>query len=148
MTREEFGATIDGLIEKEGLLDTVNLSGGEPTIHPQFFEFLDIAQAAGDLARLDLDQRPAHRQRLRVLPRARAARKVYVNLQLDALRNPELRVLRGAGDHHAVKVRALDNLERAGVRTTIVVDRRQGRERRPDRRLRPVCSSSATSSSR
>src|SRR4030095_7665956 len=39
---------------------------------------------------------------------------------LDALRNPELRVLRGAGDHHAVKVRALDNLEKAGVRTTIV----------------------------
>src|SRR4029077_20531103 len=51
---------------------------------------------------------------------ARARRNVYVSLQLDALRNPELRVLRGAGDHAAVKARALANLERAGVRTTIV----------------------------
>src|SRR5207253_8867073 len=49
-----------------------------------------------------------------------ARRHVYVNLQMDALRNPELRVLRGAGDHQAVKERALANLERAGVRTTIV----------------------------
>ena len=42
-------------------------------------------------------------------------------LQLDALRNPELvHVARSAGDHQSVKLRALDNLERAGVRTTIV----------------------------
>src|SRR6187401_1065947 len=44
MSIGEFQATIDGLIEKEGLLDTVNLSGGEPTIHPRFFDLLDIAR--------------------------------------------------------------------------------------------------------
>lgn len=49
-----------------------------------------------------------------------AERNVYVNLQLDALSNHALRILRGSGNHEAVKIRALENLERAGVRTTIV----------------------------
>src|SRR5215510_6698986 len=44
MSLEEFRATIEGLIEKEGLLDTVNLSGGEPTLHPEFLNFLDLAK--------------------------------------------------------------------------------------------------------
>jgi uncharacterized radical SAM superfamily Fe-S cluster-containing enzyme len=43
-----------------------------------------------------------------------------VSLQLDALSNPALRVLRGAGDQRAAREKALANLEKAGVRTTIV----------------------------
>jgi uncharacterized radical SAM superfamily Fe-S cluster-containing enzyme len=49
-----------------------------------------------------------------------AKRGVYVSLQLDALSNPELRVLRGAGDQEAARRKALANLETAGVKTTIV----------------------------
>ena len=119
MTREEFAATIDGLIEKEGLLDTVNLSGGEPTVHPQFLEFLDIAKRP-EISRVSISTNGLRIASDYDFCLELAKRKVYVNLQLDALRNPELRILRGAGDHHKVKVRALENLERAGVRTTIV----------------------------
>jgi len=119
MTAAELTDTIDGLIEKEGLLDTVNFSGGEPTLHPQFLEFLDLA-ARPEISRLSVSTNGLRIASDLDFCRELAKRKVYVNLQLDALRNPELRALRGAGDHHAVKVRALDNLERAGVRTTIV----------------------------
>src|SRR6185436_2940515 len=49
-----------------------------------------------------------------------ARRKVYISLQLDALSNPALRVLRGAGDQRAAREKALTNLKKAGVRTTIV----------------------------
>jgi 7,8-dihydro-6-hydroxymethylpterin dimethyltransferase len=119
MSVEEFAATIDGLIDKEGQLDTVNLSGGEPTIHPRFLELLDLAKRP-EISRVSISTNGLRIASDEAFCRELAARKVYVNLQLDALRNPELRVLRGAGDHHGVKVRALDNLERAGVRTTIV----------------------------
>jgi len=119
MTAAELTDTIDGLIEKEGLLDTVNFSGGEPTLHPQFLEFLDLA-ARPEISRLSVSTNGLRIASDLDFCRELAKRTVYVNLQLDALRNPELRALRGAGDHHAVKVRALDNLERAGVRTTIV----------------------------
>jgi hypothetical protein len=32
------------IVENEGQPDVVQLSGGEPTVHPQFFEILDIAK--------------------------------------------------------------------------------------------------------
>ena len=35
---------LDVLVESEGEPDLVQLSGGEPTIHPQFFEILDAAK--------------------------------------------------------------------------------------------------------
>lgn len=119
MTREEFANTIDGIIEKEGTLDTVNLSGGEPTIHPLFLEFLDIAKRP-EISRVSISTNGLRIASDYDFCVELAKRGVYVNLQLDALRNPELRVLRGGGDHQKVKTRALENLERAGVRTTIV----------------------------
>src|SRR5262245_42488486 len=119
MTAAEFTDTIDGLIGKEGLLDTVNLSGGEPTLHPHFLDFLDLAKRP-EISRVSISTNGLRIASDVEFCRELARRKVYVNLQLDALRNPELRTLRGAGDHQLVKQRALDNLERAGVRTTIV----------------------------
>src|SRR5260221_7044463 len=35
---------LDTLVESEGEPDLVQISGGEPTIHPQFFEILDAAK--------------------------------------------------------------------------------------------------------
>src|SRR5437867_8509391 len=114
MSRDEFVATIDGLAEKEGALDTVNLSGGEPTIHPQFLEFCDIAKRP-QISRVSVSTNGLRIATDFEFCRELAKRRIYVNLQLDAMRNPELRVLRGGGDHAVVKQRALDNLEKAGV---------------------------------
>src|SRR5689334_24116322 len=119
MSDDEFRATIDGLIEKEGQLDTVNLSGGEPTIHPRFFALLDLARRP-EIARVSISTNGLRIASDEGFCEELARRKVYVNLQLDALRNPELRVLRGPGDQAGVKQRALANLEKTGCRTTIV----------------------------
>src|SRR5262249_16992682 len=120
MSREEFVATLNGLVEKEGYLDTVNLSGGEPTIHPEFLEFLDIARSYLEIGRVSVSTNGLRVASEPDFCRQLAERKIYVNLQLDALSNPALRVLRGGGDHHAVKERALQNMEKSGVRGTIV----------------------------
>lgn len=119
MTAKEFTAVIDGLIEKEGTLETVNLSGGEPTIHPLFLDFLDIARRP-EISRVSVSTNGLRIASDLDFCRELARRKVYVNLQLDAMSNPELRTLRGGGDQAGVNQRALDNLERAGVRTTII----------------------------
>ena len=119
MTVEEFTAVIDGLIRKEGRLDTINLSGGEPTIHPRFLELLDLARRP-EIARVSLSTNGLRVASDLGFCRELARRGVYVSLQLDALRNPALQALRGGGDHHAVKLRALANLQTAGVRTTLV----------------------------
>ena len=120
MTREEFGKILDGLVEKEGQIETINLSGGEPTLHPQFLEFLDMARAKIEISRVSISTNGLRVATDMAFCEELAKRKVYVSLQLDALSNPALRVLRGGGDQRAAKEKALNNLERAGVRTTIV----------------------------
>lgn len=119
MTAAEFRFVIDGLIQKEGTLDTINLSGGEPTVHPQFLELLDMAKRP-EIARISISTNGVRIAADLDFCRELARRGTYVNLQLDALSNPELRRLRGAGDQEGLKRRALDNLRAAGVRTTIV----------------------------
>ena len=88
MSAAEFAGTIDGLVEKEGLLDTVNLSGGEPTMHPRFSR---APRHGGDARRSRASRSRPTACASRATSgfcRELAARKVYVNLQLDALRNP------------------------------------------------------------
>lgn len=120
MSRAEFVAILDGLVRKEGSLDTVNLSGGEPTMHPEFLDFLDTARQYREIGRLSISTNGLRIATDYDFCVVLAERGAYVNLQLDAMSNPALRVLRGNGDHQAVKERALGNLERAGVRTTLV----------------------------
>lgn len=120
MSKEEFGNILDGLVAKEGELETINLSGGEPTMHPQFFELLDMARAKKEIARVSISTNGLRCATDYAFCEELAKRKVYVSLQLDALSNPALRVLRGAGDQRAAREKALANLEKAGVRTTIV----------------------------
>ena len=93
--------------------------------------------APGDLARLDLDQRAAHRDRLEFCRELAQAQGLCQPAARRAAQSRAARRCAAAGDQHAVKVRALDNLERAGVRTTIVSTVAKGVNDRPDRRLRP-----------
>ena len=47
LTPEEFAGIIDNLLQAEGCVDVINISGGEPTLHPQFQELIEIALAKG-----------------------------------------------------------------------------------------------------
>jgi hypothetical protein len=117
---EDFARILDGLVEKEGAIETINLSGGEPTLHPELLRFLDLAREKKPIARVSISTNGNRIAADRAFCDELARRKVYVNLQLDALDNAGLVPLRGTGDQLAVKERALANLEAAGVRTTLV----------------------------
>src|SRR5262245_41145821 len=41
LSLDEFWSRINAVIERKGPLDILQLSGGEPTIHPRFFELLE-----------------------------------------------------------------------------------------------------------
>jgi len=111
---------IDRLVEVEGRPEVLQLSGGEPTIHPQFREVLEYALSqpidyvmintngirfANDSELLDLVAE--HRDR------------VEVYFQLDGLSDETLLALRGER-LLAQKLRALDRLAERDVHATLV----------------------------
>jgi uncharacterized radical SAM superfamily Fe-S cluster-containing enzyme len=123
---DEIERMLDILVESEGEPDLVQISGGEPTIHPRFFDILDAARARPirhlmiNTNGLRIAREPGFAERLATyLPRF----EVY--LQFDSLRREALMELRGA-DLSKVRIEALEALERQNISTTLVVTLKKG----------------------
>jgi len=122
----EIEAMLDAVVASEGEPDLVQLSGGEPTIHPQFFEILAAAKARPirhlmiNTNGLRIAREPGFAERL-----AEFMPGLEVYLQFDSLRREALMDLRGA-DLSKVRIEALENLERAQVSTTLVATVKRG----------------------
>ncbi len=123
---EDVIAMLDTVVASEGEADVVQISGGEPTLHPQFFEILDAARARPikhlmvNTNGLRIAQDAAFAERL-----ASYAPGIEVYLQFDSLRREALMDLRGAdlrGPHDA----ALKRLNELGVSTTLVMTVKRG----------------------
>jgi 7,8-dihydro-6-hydroxymethylpterin dimethyltransferase len=117
---EEIERMFDALVESEGEPDVVQLSGGEPTLHPQFFEILDAARAR------PIRHVMINTNGLRIaedadfvarLAERRIGLEVY--LQFDSLERDALLALRGA-DLRRIRQKALENLEKYEISTTLV----------------------------
>jgi len=124
LTQVEF--MLDCVVRNEGEPDVVQISGGEPTIHPQFWEILDAAKRR-PIKHLMLNTngvRIAHEDGFaRRLASYQPGFEVY--LQWDSMEARPLRELRGA-DLRDVRRRALARLSEADVSTTLVVTLRKG----------------------
>jgi hypothetical protein len=122
----EIEVMLDAVVASEGEPDLVQLSGGEPTIHPQFFEVLRAARARPirhlmiNTNGLRIAREPGFAERL-----AEFMPGLEVYLQFDSLRREALMNLRGA-DLSRVRIEALEALERAGVSTTLVATVKKG----------------------
>lgn len=119
-------AMLDVIVAAEGEPDLVQLSGGEPTIHPQFWEILDAAKARPirhlmiNTNGLRIAREPGFAERL-----ASYMPGFEVYLQFDSLKRGALMDLRGA-DLTKVRVQALEALERNNISTTLVVTLKKG----------------------
>lgn len=117
---------LDALVASEGEPDLVQLSGGEPTIHPQFFEILDAVKARPirhvmiNTNGVRIAQDPEFVARL-----ASYAPRLEVYLQFDSLSDHALMNLRGARLSR-IRQQALEALEAAGLSTTLVAVVKRG----------------------
>jgi uncharacterized radical SAM superfamily Fe-S cluster-containing enzyme len=123
---EQIEFMLDCVVRNEGQPDVVQISGGEPTIHPEFFEVLDRARAR------PIKHLMVNTNGVRIASDAEFARRLKeympgfeVYLQWDSLRADPLRVLRGA-DLTDVRRRALDRLNEHNISTTLVVTLKKG----------------------
>lgn len=117
----EFAELLDGLLAKgKGDADLIQLSGGEPTIHPEFFAVLD--HALGRVKQVYVNTNGI-RLADRVFSEKLAARgpKVSVYLQFDGFKRSTLELLRGRGELLVTKLRAADHCEAFGINTVPVM---------------------------
>lgn len=123
---EEIERMLDVIVASEGEPDLVQLSGGEPTIHPQFFDVLAAARARPirhlmiNTNGVRIAREPGFAARL-----AEFMPRFEVYLQFDSLQRDALVDLRGA-DLTRIRIEALEALERHGVSTTLVVTLKKG----------------------
>ena len=116
----------DALVESEGEPDVVQISGGEPTLHPDILEIIRTARER-PIKHLMLNTNGVRISRDEVFVEALAEFKpgFEVYLQFDALDDEGLQAIRGA-DLARTRIRALEALEKHGVSTTLVVTVKRG----------------------
>jgi len=125
-TLAEIEKMLDAVVRNEGHPDVVQISGGEPTLHPDFFTVLDMAK-----------QRPIQHLMVntngtRIAKDAAFAERLAtympsfeLYLQFDSFERNSLVELHGA-DLRSVREQALERLNMLGVSTTLVVTVKRG----------------------
>jgi uncharacterized radical SAM superfamily Fe-S cluster-containing enzyme len=120
LSYEDSTAAIDRLVEVEGRPEVLQLSGGEPTLHPDFLRLLDYGCAQPiDVVMINTNGiRFAHDTEFtRRVAEYRHRLEIY--FQFDGFHDAIYQSLRGE-KLLDIKLRALDALGRHGIRTTLV----------------------------
>jgi uncharacterized radical SAM superfamily Fe-S cluster-containing enzyme len=118
MSKEEFTGILDMAILSNQEVQAVALSGGDPSLHPQLFEFIEIALERDPIRRVDFltgGKRIAEDERF-VERIARYNPNIYVNLSFDGLTAAPYEYIRGR-DYLDLKLRALENLKTYEINT-------------------------------
>jgi uncharacterized radical SAM superfamily Fe-S cluster-containing enzyme len=111
---------IDRLVEVEGRAEVCQLSGGEPTIHPQFGEILEYALSREiDYVMINTNGIRFARDPALIELATRHKDRLEVYFQLDGLNDDVLVALRGE-PLLETKLAALEALGRAGIHVTLV----------------------------
>jgi len=125
-TLEEIERMMDVVVANEGEPDVVQLSGGEPTVHPDFFKILDLAKTK------PIKHLMVNTNGIRIAKDINFVEKLAsympdfeIYLQFDSFSAEVLTKLRGE-DLTEVRRRAIDHLNQFNVSTTLVVTLQNG----------------------
>ena len=119
-------AMLDAVVRNEGHPDVVQISGGEPTLHPDFFAVLDMAKTR------PIRHLMVNTNGVRIAQEEEFASRLSgympdleIYLQFDSFERQPLMELRGS-DLRNVRERALERLNRHKISTTLVVTLKKG----------------------
>ena len=118
ITLADFTAVIDGMVANEGQCESIALSGGEPTSHPQIMELVRIASRP-EIGRVVLITNGLRLGKDRKFAEAVKASGAYVALQLDGFTADTHEKIRGR-DLCAEKDAALAVLRELDIPTQLI----------------------------
>ncbi|MEM6449227.1 MAG: radical SAM protein [Cyanobacteria bacterium P01_D01_bin.105] len=123
---EKIVAMMDVIVANEGEPQVVQISGGEPTVHPEFFEILELAKAR-PIQHLMINTNGVRIAKDRAFVERLASYMpgIEVYLQFDSFEAMALKELRGA-DLREVRSRALSHLNEFNISTNLVVTVKKG----------------------
>ncbi len=123
---EEATKMLDIIVANEGSPDVVQISGGEPTLHPDFFTILDIAKTK------PIKHLMVNTNGIRIAKDFEFAKRLAtyapdfeIYLQFDSFKPSALELLRGK-DLTEIRMKALEHLNALNLSTTLVVTLQQG----------------------
>jgi 7,8-dihydro-6-hydroxymethylpterin dimethyltransferase len=125
-TLGEVKRMLDAVVANEHEPDVVQISGGEPTLHPHLFEILDYAKSLPikhlmlNTNGIEISKNFEFAQRL-----ASYAPNFEIYLQFDSFKNEVLQAMRGA-HLSVIRQQALDHLNALNLSTTLVVTVQKG----------------------
>jgi len=125
-TFEEVKAMLDTIVSNEREPDVVQISGGEPTIHPHFFEILDYAKT------LPIKHLMVNTNGIEIAKDFEFAKRLKyyspdfeIYLQFDSFKEDALLSLRGA-NLKKIREKAIEHLNQLNLSTTLVVTLQKG----------------------
>jgi 7,8-dihydro-6-hydroxymethylpterin dimethyltransferase len=122
----EIERMLDAVVENEGEPQIVQLSGGEPTLHPDFFAVMDLAKAK-PIKHLMINTNGVRIAKDRSFCDRLSQYKpgIEVYLQFDSFETAALQELRGA-DLRSIREQAIAHLNEFNISTTLVVTLKKG----------------------
>jgi uncharacterized radical SAM superfamily Fe-S cluster-containing enzyme len=118
MSVEEMQSTVDWIVESSGPVDLINITGGEPTLHPKLLDILRCCKRP-EIGRITMNSNGLRLAREPGLCEQLAELGVYVILSFNTL-EPKTSIRLHGKDIVEDKLRAIENLGRAGVRMTLL----------------------------
>jgi len=115
---EEMRRTVDWIIESSGSVDLINITGGEPTLHPQIFDILNCCRRP-EIGRITMNSNGLRLAEDPELCKKLADLNIYVILSFNTFDSAVSQQMHGC-DVVKAKLKAIDNLSRAGAKMTLL----------------------------
>jgi uncharacterized radical SAM superfamily Fe-S cluster-containing enzyme len=118
MEIDDVKRTADWVVESSGAVDLINITGGEPTMHPRLLDVLDCWKRP-EIGRVTMNSNGLRLAADRDLCAALAERNIYVILSFNTF-DSKTSVRMHGRDVVKEKLQAIENLTEAGAKMTLL----------------------------